>query len=48
MSPADLWSPGNHKIAQLEMLMVQCALVERAQRFRGRRGILYIDNVAAP
>ena len=34
----DAWSPCDHKIAQLEMLMVQYALVERAQRFRGRRG----------
>ena len=43
----NLWSPGDHKIAQLEMLMIQYALVERAQRFRGRRGIWYIDNVAS-
>ena len=43
----DLWSPGDRKIAQLEMQMVQYALVERAQSFRGRRGIWYIDNVAS-
>ena len=45
----DLRSPGDHQIAQLEMLtlMVQYAPVERAQSFKGRREIWYIDNVAS-
>ena len=35
----DLWSPGPHKIAQLELMMVLYALVTRAASFRNRRGV---------
>ncbi|CAE7745577.1 clpC [Symbiodinium sp. CCMP2592] len=41
------FSPGEHKIAQLELAMVLYALAVRAPSFRGRRGYWYIDNVAA-
>ena len=43
----DSMSPGEHKIAQLELSMVLYALVARPDKFRGRRGVWYIDNVAA-
>ena len=42
-----LWSPGDKKIAQLELLMVLYGLVNRPSQFRGRRGIWFIDNIAA-
>ena len=42
-----LFTPGDHKIAQLELSMVLYALTARASRFRGARGVWYIDNVAA-
>ena len=42
-----MFTPGKHKIAQLELSMVLFALVNRPDRFRGRRGVLYIDNLAA-
>ncbi|CAE7261257.1 unnamed protein product, partial [Symbiodinium necroappetens] len=41
------FSPGDQKIAQLELAMVLYALAVRAPAFRGRRGFWYIDNVAA-
>ncbi|CAE7361503.1 unnamed protein product [Symbiodinium sp. CCMP2592] len=41
------FTPGEHKIAQLELAMVLYALAVRAPSFRGRRGYWYIDNVAA-
>ncbi|CAE8608115.1 unnamed protein product [Polarella glacialis] len=43
----DLWSAGVHRIAQLELLMVLVALVSNPNRFRGRRGVWFIDNTAA-
>ena len=43
----DLWTPGDRKIAQLEMLMVLMGLLSRASTFRGRRGVWYIDNQAS-
>ena len=43
----DLWSPGPHKIAQLELMMVLYALVTRASSFRNRRGVWMVDNIAA-
>ena len=43
----DLWSPGPHKIAQLEVMMVLYALVTRASSFRNRRGVWMVDNIAA-
>ena len=42
-----LFTPGTHKIAQLELSMVLFALINRPDRFRGRRGVFYIDNLAA-
>ena len=43
----DLWSPGEKKIAQLELIMVLYGLVMRPDMFRNRRGIWFIDNTAA-
>ena len=43
----DWFTPGDHKIAQLELIQVLYALFSRASTFRGRRGIWYIDNLAA-
>ena len=43
----DLWVPGDHKIAQLELLQVLVGLIFNAARFRRRRGIWFIDNTAA-
>ena len=43
----DLWSPGDKKIAQLELLMVLYGLLARPDSFRHRRGIWFIDNTAA-
>ena len=42
-----LFTPGDHKIAQLELSMVLYALTARPSRFPGARGVWYIDNVAA-
>ena len=42
-----LWSPGDAKIAQLELLQVLIALVTVPERFRGRRGVWYMDNTAS-
>jgi hypothetical protein len=41
------WTPGDKKIAQLELAMVLYALCARPAQFRNRRGVWYIDNVAA-
>eukprot|EP00434_Breviolum_minutum_P029334 symbB.v1.2.025947.t1/scaffold2554.1/size89898/9 len=43
----DLWSPGDKKIAQLELLMVLYGLLARPDSFRHRRGIWFIDNTTA-
>ena len=43
----DVWGPGDRKIAQLEMLMILFGLIARPHLFRNRRGIWFIDNVAA-
>ena len=43
----DLWGPGDKKIAQLELLQVLYALFTRPSKFRGRRGLWFIDNTAA-
>lgn len=43
----DLWSPGEKKIAQLELIMVLYGLVMRPDKFRNRRGIWFIENTAA-
>ena len=43
----DLWTPGDKKIAQLELMMVLYVLITRPAFFRGRRGIWFIDNLAA-
>ncbi len=42
-----LWSPGEKKIAQLELIMVLYGLIARPDMFRGRRGVWFIDNTAA-
>ena len=42
-----LFTPGRHKIAQLELSMVLLSIINRPDRFRGRRGPFYIDNLAA-
>lgn len=42
-----VWTPGDKKIAQLELSQVLFALVARPSEFRGRRGIWFIDNIAA-
>eukprot|EP00435_Cladocopium_sp_Y103_P060929 s497_g22.t1 len=41
------WQPAITHIAQLELAMVLYALVERPDLFRGRRGLWFLDNVAA-
>ena len=46
-SAYSLFTPGDHKIAQLELSMVLYALTARPSRFRGARGVWCIDNVAA-
>ena len=43
----ELWSPGDKKIAQLELSMVLYGLLARPAQFRHRRGIWLIDNTAA-
>lgn len=42
-----LWTPGDRKIAQLELIMVLYGLIARPHQFRHRRGIWFIDNTAA-
>ena len=42
-----LWTPGDKKIAQLELSMLLYALVARPSHFRHRRGVWWIDNTAA-
>ena len=42
-----LWTPGDHKIAQLELVQILYALIARPSSFRGRRGIWMIDNTAS-
>ena len=42
-----LWTPGDKKIAQLELIMVLYGLLARPEAFRSRRGIWFIDNTAA-
>ena len=42
-----LWTPGDAKIAQLELLQVLIALLTVPEHFRGRRGYWYVDNTAA-
>ena len=41
------FSSGSQKIAQLEMLMIAHALINRASVFRHRRGFWFIDNIAS-
>ena len=41
------WGTHETYIAQLEMLMILVAMIELAPILRGRRGVWYIDNVAA-
>ena len=41
----DFWQ-GDHKIAQLEMIMIAYALLTRPNEFRGRHGVWMLDNVA--
>lgn len=43
----EMWTPGDRKIAQLELLMVLYALTARPGAFRDRRGVWMIDNIAA-
>ena len=43
----DMWTPGDKKIAQLELIMVLYGLIMRPDSFRNRRGIWFIDNTAA-
>ena len=43
----DWLAPAAQKIAQVEMLMIAHALVNRASMFRQRRGFWFIDNVAS-
>ena len=43
----DLWTPGDKKIAQLELMMVLYGLITRPAFFRGRRGLWFIDILAA-
>ena len=42
-----LWTPGDRKIAQLELLMVFCAWLARPASFRNRTGIWMVDNIAS-
>ena len=43
----ELWAPGEHKITQLELLMVLMAILSFPEQFRNRRGLWFIDNLAA-
>ena len=42
-----LWQPAETHIAQLELSMVLYPLIERADLFRNRHGLWFLDNVAA-
>ena len=42
-----LFQPGDHYIAQLELAMLLYGLVARPAEFRGRRGVWFVDNTAA-
>ena len=42
-----MFTPGTRQIAQLELSMVLFALISRPDRFCRRRGVFYIDNLAA-
>ena len=42
-----LFTPGEKKIAQLELVQLIFALTTRPDRFRGRRGVWFLDNSAA-
>ena len=42
-----LWTPGDAKLAELELLQVLIALLTAPEHFRSRRGYWYIDNTAA-
>ena len=42
-----MWAPGQAHIAQLELSMVLFALLEKPAPFRDRRGLWFLDNVAA-
>ena len=42
-----LWAPGEHRIAQLELLRVMMAILSFPEQFRNRRGLRFIDNLAA-
>ena len=42
-----MWAPGQTHIAQLELSMVLFALFEKPALFRDRRGLWFLDNVAA-
>ena len=42
-----LFTPGERKIAQLELIQLIFALTTRPDRFRGRRGVWFLDNSAA-
>lgn len=43
----DGFTPGSQKIAQLEMLMIAHALINRADLFRQRKGFWLIRHVAS-
>ena len=43
----DMFTPGEKKIAQLELIQIIYALVHCSSQFRGRRGVWYLDNTAA-
>ncbi len=42
-----VWSAGEKKIAQLELLMVWDTLASEASSVRGKQGLFFIDNQAA-
>ena len=42
-----LFQPGDHHIAQLELAMILYGLMARPSEFRGRRGVWFVDNTAA-
>ena len=43
----ELFQPGDHHIAQLELAMILYGLIARPSDFRGRRGVWFVDNTAA-
>ena len=43
----DIWVPSDYLIAQLELLMILAGLILNPGHFRGRRGLWWVDNVAA-